>query len=178
VGGVPLIVGARFGGALTTIENAGNEAESLLSLTLMTMLLNVPMLLAPGVPVSAPVFTLNVAHVGRFAIENVSGSESASAAVGWKLYATACVAVVGGEPLIVGTWFGVALTVIANAVSDAFNVPSPTLIAMPLVAPTSPAAGVPVSAPVLVLKLAQAGLFVMLNVRVSPSGSLAVGVNV
>ena len=37
--------------------------------------------------------------------------------------------------------------------------------------------GVPDSLPVVVLNAAQAGLFVMLNVSVLPSGSLAVGVN-
>ena len=37
--------------------------------------------------------------------------------------------------------------------------------------------GVPDSLPVVVLNAAQAGLFAMLNVRVLPSGSRAVGVN-
>src|SRR5688572_19156645 len=43
--------------------------------------------------------------------------------------------------------------------------------------PTLPAAGVPCSRPVVVLNVAQVGLFVMLNVSVPPSESLAVGVN-
>src|SRR6185295_1512446 len=84
VGGVPEITGGVFEDT-TVIANAGNGVDALPSLTLMTMLLNVPILLAPGVPCSKPVLVLNVAQVGRFAIENVSGSESASAAVGWKL---------------------------------------------------------------------------------------------
>src|SRR5262245_5063864 len=125
------------------MENAGSAAESLPSLTLITMLLNVPTLAAAGVPCSCPVFALNVAHVGRFAIENVSGSESASAAVGWKLYATPCVAVVGGEPVIVGALLAAALTVIENAASDALSEPSLTLMTIPLVVPTFAAAGVP-----------------------------------
>ena len=37
---------------------------------------------APGVPCSVPVVGLNVAHVGRFAIENVSALPSKSEAVG------------------------------------------------------------------------------------------------
>src|SRR5512141_3470785 len=82
VGGVPEITGGAFDDA-TVIENAGSAVEALPSLTLMTMLLNVPMLVAPGVPCSNPVAVLKVAHVGRLAIEKVNGSESASAAVGW-----------------------------------------------------------------------------------------------
>src|SRR5688572_4491270 len=48
---------------------------------------------------------------------------------------------------------------------------------MPAKTPTFAAAGVPVSSPVVVLKLAQLGLFVIANVSVPPSGSLAAGVN-
>ena len=43
--------------------------------------------------------------------------------------------------------------------------------------PTLAAAGVPCNRPVVVLNVAQLGLFVMLNVSVPPSGSFAVGVN-
>ena len=46
------------------------------------MLLVVPTLPAPGVPVNRPVVALNVAHDGRFVIENVSGLPSGSLAVG------------------------------------------------------------------------------------------------
>ena len=70
-----------------------------------------------------------------------------------------------------------ACTVTLNAGSDAVRVPSLTVMTMPAVVPTSPAPGVPDSAPVLVLNAAHAGLFVMLKVSVLPSGSLAVGVN-
>src|SRR5262245_15873361 len=50
---------------------------------------------------------------------------------------------------------------------------------MPMLAnvPTLPAAGVPCSRPVVALNVAQPGRFVMLNVSVPPSESLAVGVN-
>ena len=82
---MPLIVGALFGAAATVIENAPSAALSLPSLTLMTMFEYVPTLAAAGVPTNCPVAVLNVAHVGRFAIENVSGSPSPSAAAGWKL---------------------------------------------------------------------------------------------
>ena len=37
---------------------------------------------APGVPCSVPFVELNVAHVGRFAIENVKALPSGSDAVG------------------------------------------------------------------------------------------------
>ena len=84
VGGVPEITGAPFAGAvlLTAIANAGSCAVAVPSLTLITMLLNVPTLLAVGVPCSRPVVVLNVAHDGRFAIENVNGLPSGSLAVG------------------------------------------------------------------------------------------------
>jgi hypothetical protein len=46
---------------------------------------------------------------------------------------------------------------------------------MPDVVPTFALVGVPLSRPVVVLNVAQAGLFRMLNVSVSPSLSVAVG---
>ena len=55
--------------------------------------------------------------------------------------------------------------------------PSVTLITMLLVVPAEAAVGAPDSAPVLVLNVAHDGLPVWLNVNVSPSGSLAAGVN-
>src|SRR5688572_4784406 len=123
VGGVPEIVGGVFDDA-TVIANAGSAADALPSLTLMTMLLYVRMWEAPGVPCSAPVLTLNVAHVGRFAIANVNALPSKSAAVGWNTYAVPCVAVVAGEPEIVGGRLLVAaVTAIANGGSDAEAVP-------------------------------------------------------
>ena len=70
-----------------------------------------------------------------------------------------------------------ALTVIANASSDADALPLLTLITIPLYVPTSLADGVPLSCPVAILKVAQAGLFVIENERRLPEGSLAVGVN-
>ena len=70
-----------------------------------------------------------------------------------------------------------AFTVIANADNEADALPSLTLITMPEVVPTSAAAGVPLSCPVEMLKLAHEGMLVMENVRPLPAGSLAVGVN-
>ena len=84
---------------------------------------------------------------------------------------------VGGAPVIVGGWFGAALTTIENAASAALSWPSLTLIPMFANVPTLAAAGVPCSRPVVVLNVAQLGLFAMLNVSVPPSGSFAVGVN-
>jgi hypothetical protein len=86
------------------------------------------------------------------------------------------VAVVAGVPEIVGGRFG-CVTTIENAGSDAVACPSLTPIAMFANVPA--AVGVPWSCPVVVLKVAQVGLFATLNVSVVPaSGSLAVGVNV
>ena len=67
--GAPLIVGARFGASLTVIVNAGKAALACPSLTLITMEGDVPTFAAVGMPCSCPVLELNVAHVGRFAIE-------------------------------------------------------------------------------------------------------------
>jgi hypothetical protein len=80
VAGVPEIVGGVFDD-VTVMENAASDADAVPSLTLITMLLFVPTCAAPGVPCSRPVVVSKVAHTGRFAIENVSGSLSASAAL-------------------------------------------------------------------------------------------------
>jgi hypothetical protein len=177
VGGVPEIVGGVLDDA-TVIENAGSAADALPSLTLMTMLLYVRMWDAPGVPCSAPVLTLNVAHVGRFAIANLNVLPSASAAVGWNTYAVPCLAVVAGVPEIVGARLLVAtVTAIANAGSEAVAVPSLTEITMLPKVPDVPAGGVPASLPKLVSNVAQAGRPVIENVNESPSGSPAVGTN-
>ena len=62
---------------LTAIANAGSCAVACPSLTLITMLLNVPNV-AVGVPCNRPVVVLNVAHDGAFVIENVNGLPSGS----------------------------------------------------------------------------------------------------
>ena len=82
VDGAPEISGARLPALLTTIAKAGSCEVTLPSLTLITMLLNVPTLEDVGVPCKRPVVVLNVAQAGRFVIENVNGSPSASLAVG------------------------------------------------------------------------------------------------
>jgi hypothetical protein len=172
VGGVPEIVGGRFG-CVTTIENAGNDADACPSLTLIAMFANVPA--AVGVPDSCPVLPLNVAQAGRFVMLNVSVVPvSGSLAVGVNVYSVPTLPVVGGVPEIVGGRFG-CVTTIENAGSDAVACPSLTLIAMFANVPA--AVGVPDSCPVVVLNAAQVGLFATLKVSVVPvSGSLAVGV--
>ena len=70
-----------------------------------------------------------------------------------------------------------AFTVIVKAVKDAVATPSVTLITIPGSVPASVAAGVPLSCPVAMLKLAQEGLPLIENVRPLPAGSLAIGVN-
>jgi hypothetical protein len=107
---------------------------------------------------------------------NVSVSPSGSLAVGVNEYEVPCITLVAGVPEIVGGRFG-CVTTIENAASDADAWPSLTLIAMFAKVPA--ALGVPCSRPVVVLNVAQLGLFATLNVSVVPaSGSLAVGVNV
>src|SRR5688500_2355597 len=108
---------------------------------------------------------------------NISGSPSASAAVGVNAYCAPCTAVVSGVPPIVGARFAASLTEIVNAGSAALAWPSLTLITTAANVPTFAAVGMPCSRPVLELNVAQLGRFAMLNVSVPPSGSLAVGVN-
>src|SRR5215831_3695872 len=121
VGGVPEIVGGRFG-CVTAIENAGSDVLAVPSLTLITMLEKVPA--AVGVPLSCPVLVLNVAHDGLPAMLNVSAVPvSGSLAVGVNVYAVPTEALVGGVPEIVGAVFG---TVIENAGSAVVALPSLT----------------------------------------------------
>src|SRR5690349_4094973 len=143
--GAPEIVGGRFAAAVTVIANGGSETLAVPSLTLIAMLLNAPTFAAAGVPVRRPVAVLNVAHVGRFAIVNVSVPPSGSDAVGVNVYAAPTVAVVAGVPEIVGGWFAAPWTVIVKAGSEALAEPSLAVITMPANAPTFAAAGVPVS---------------------------------
>jgi hypothetical protein len=182
VGGVPVIVGGVFA-AVTAMPKAGSDADALPSLTLITMLPYVPTAEGPGVPSSAPVFTLKVAQAGRFAIAKVSGSVLASAAVGWNTYCVPCLAVVGGVPVIVGALFvgvglvpGGAVTVMLNGASDAVLRPSLTEITMLLYVPVFALCGVPRSWPLVALNVAHAGRLRMVYVRALPSGSVATGV--
>jgi hypothetical protein len=70
-----------------------------------------------------------------------------------------------------------SITVILKLDSEVDTSPSLTLITIPLAAPTFELSGFPVRVPVEGLKLAQSGLLVIENVRWSPSGSIALGVN-
>ncbi len=69
------------------------------------------------------------------------------------------------------------VTEMENAARAVLVLPSLTLIVTPEKAPTSPAAGVPDSLPVDVLKVAHAGLFAMVKVKASPSASVVTGEN-
>ena len=76
-------------------------------------------------------------------------------------------------PVMTGARF-VDPTVIEKAASVAVAVPSETAIAMLEWVPAD--VGVPLSRPVAVLNVPQAGLFEIEKLRVCPSGSDAVGV--
>ena len=85
--GTPEIVGGLFAGgvwvrARTVMRNGPTERVSLPSLTLIVMSIVSPTLLSPGVPVSAPLSSLNVAQVGLFSMVNSRKSSSASDACG------------------------------------------------------------------------------------------------
>ena len=68
-----------------------------------------------------------------------------------------------------------AETVIEKLGSALTLLPSLAKIVMPAEVPTSVAPGVPLSRPVVGVKMAQLGLDWIVNVSASPSGSLAVG---
>lgn len=69
-----------------------------------------------------------------------------------------------------------AVTVIVKPASAADVFPSLTLTTMFAYVPTFVLAGVPLTWPVAILKLAHEGLFCTLKLSVSPFASLAVGV--
>jgi hypothetical protein len=73
-----------------------------------------------------------------------------------------------------GARFTVGATTMEKVARETFAVPSDTAIVMAEKVPAD--VGMPLSRPLVVLKVAQAGLLVMLNVSACPSGSDAVGV--
>ena len=91
----------------TVMLNVGRDAFVTPSVAVMMMLEKTPA--AVGVPESLPVDVLKIAHAGLFRTLKVSALPSGSRAVGWKEYATPTVAVVGGEPVIVGDALAFAL---------------------------------------------------------------------
>ncbi len=115
-----------------------------------------------GVPVSAPVNVLKVAQAGLLLIENASVSPLASDAVGENEYAVPTWPVVAGVPESVGAVLAVLVTLIEKVGKLALPpLPSLTEITMPAKLPCWAALGVPVRAPVVVLKAAQDGLLVI-----------------
>ena len=172
---MPPMTGGWFAAADTLSEKLGSDALAVPSDTEITMPVYEPTLAAVGVPLRRPVVELNVAHVGRFTIENVNVWPSASDAVGVKLYACPTVAELEGVPLITGVRFA-ACTTSVNGASDTWAIPSETRIVMFEYVPMFAAVGVPVSCPVDVLNVAHDGLFTIEKVSAWPSASNAVGV--
>ena len=85
VAGEPEMTGAVLGAA-TVMVKAGSAALSVPSETEMVMPVKErPAMLEVGVPLRRPVVVLKEAQLGRLATAKVSGSPSASEAVGWKL---------------------------------------------------------------------------------------------
>jgi len=116
--------------ASTVIAKAGNAAEARPSLTLITMPAYVPTFAAAGAPLSRPLAVLKLAQEGLLTMENVRMLPDGSVAVGVNEYAVPAVTLVPGEPEIVGA-DEAAVTVIANAGSEALATPSVTLITIP-----------------------------------------------
>jgi hypothetical protein len=109
------------------------------------------------------VVALKLAQAGRFWTLKVSASPFASEATGVKLYADPTFTVAAGTPAIVGA---VLVTVIENGAREAVDTPSLTVMMMLEYVPTFTSVGVPVSSPVLLLKVAQVGLPEIENVLV------------
>jgi hypothetical protein len=99
-----------------------------------------------------------------FVMLNVNVWPSGSEAVGVKLYAWPTFTDDGGVPPMTGARFAAGVTAMEKAARETFAVPSDAAIVMAEWVPV--ADGMPLSLPVVVLKVAQAGLFVMLNVSV------------
>src|SRR5215468_5832828 len=118
------------------MEKGASAVVVVPSLTLMRMFAAVPTLAAVGVPESWPFAVLNVAHWGRFAMENVSLSPSASLAVGTNMYVEPAAIVVDGVPEIVGAAFvgggaaSRAAMVMRNGPIESVALPSETVISM------------------------------------------------
>ncbi len=82
---------------------------------------------------------------------------------------------VGAAQVKVALPVAICVTVTLKAVRAVESWPSETDRVMPAAVPTLPAAGVPLSSPVLAFRVNHAGLFITLNVSASPSESDAVG---
>src|SRR6185503_14799611 len=139
------------------------------------MLANEPTFAANGVPDRRPVVVLNDAQGGMLSMRKVSVLPSASAALGWKLYAVPTSTERGGLPEMVGARFAGAFTWMVNEGSEAVAVPSLTVIVMRAEVPTLAVVGVPDRRPVVVLKVAQPGCPWIEYRNVLPSGSLPTG---
>ena len=87
------------------ILNGPTERVSRPSVTLIVMSAVSPTSASVGVPVSAPVSVLNVAHVGLFSIVNSRKSSSASDACGVKEYGLPASTPGSGVPVISGAEF-------------------------------------------------------------------------
>jgi hypothetical protein len=77
------MVGPEFA-LVTVIENAPKALDCVPLLTLIAMFGYVPVWPLAGVPESRPLAALNVAHAGRFWIENVRGVPFGALVVGWN----------------------------------------------------------------------------------------------
>ena len=174
---MPLIWG--LAGAVTEMLNAGSAAEEVPSLALMMMLPYVPSWAVVGVPVSAPVEMLNAPQAGLFWMENDSVLPLGSLAVGTNEYADPAVTLPGGDPEITGGGEVVDVpleTVMLKAGRAVDPYRSEAEMTMPENVSTSLAVGVPLNWPVVVLKAAHPGLFVMEKRMVRRRGADAVGV--
>src|ERR1043165_5759524 len=114
MGGVQVNVALPLATARTLITNDASETLAVPSDTEITMAAELPTSPAVGVPVRRPLVVLNVAQAGLLSMRQVSEWPSGSDAVGRKLYGAPTVALVAGDPPMVGERFAGVVTWIMN----------------------------------------------------------------
>ena len=138
----------------------------------------VPTFAAVGVPASWPVVELKLAQEGLLFTPNQIRLPAGSFAVGRNEYGVPTFTLVAGVPEITGGEVSGLFTDIPNTGKAAVLTPSLTEILMGEYQTGLYARpGVPHSWPVVVLKLAQTGLFAIENTSFRPLGFCVLGVN-
>ena len=160
VSGSPVMIGLAF----TLISKLANDIGLAIMLSVTDTRISevIPTSLLVGVPLNWPVVVSKLAQLGWFVMlySRVS-TVSTSAPVGVNKYPLSSLITVAGVPVIVGTSF-TFITSKSKLANDTATFPSLIEIPILLVIPTWELSGVPLNSPVVVLKVAQLGLFVML----------------
>ena len=123
---VPVAGGADPVGASTAMAKGPIDAVVLLSLATIMILAVVPTLPTDGVPLSAPVLLLKLAHAGLRLMENVTPVVLGETTVGRNEYVLPAVTLVGGEPCKIN-WAAVGGAGAVGVVGDVVEVEEESL---------------------------------------------------